>query len=32
VTTIEFSGEIMRIGMDLTRSLVKATFGRLPRP
>jgi hypothetical protein len=32
VATIEFTGELMRIGMDLTRSIMKATLGRVPRP
>jgi hypothetical protein len=32
VTTIEATGDLMRIGIDVTRAMLRATLGRLPRP
>lgn len=32
VTSIELTGEVFRLGIDLTRAIVRATLGRMPRP
>jgi hypothetical protein len=32
VTSIELTGELFQLGIDVTRSIVRATIGRFPRP
>jgi hypothetical protein len=32
VTSIELTGALFNLGIDVTRSIVRATVGRIPRP
>jgi hypothetical protein len=32
VTSIEFTGAVFQLGIDVTRTIVRATLGRIPRP
>ena len=32
VTSIELTGAMFQLGIDVTRTIVRATLGRLPRP